>query len=183
MKNTPASITTALVNDLAQPYLILDMEFTGGTVRLTNLPYDIQVGGNTYVADGGLTDLEPPQLTSILDREVYRIKLVDFNNEYKSHFDNNALGTPATVRLGILGNTTDFDTVYKGRIDGVSIETNPAEGTKSATIECSSPFAALDRTNSRMTDKNHQRNINPDDSSMDYVYAAAKEVEIKWGKQ
>jgi hypothetical protein len=182
MKNTPTSITTALVSDLAQPYLILDMEFTSGTVRLTNLPYDIVVGGNTYIADGGLTELEPPQLTSILDREVYRIKLVDFNNIYKAHFDNSALGTPATVRLGITGNTTEFDVVYKGRIDGVSIQTNPKEGTKDAIIECSSPFAALDRTNSRMTDKNHQRNINPNDSSMDYVYSAAKEVELKWGK-
>ena len=183
MKNTPSSITTALVQDLAQPYLILDMEFTSGTIRLTNLAYDIQVGGNTYVADGGLTELEPPKLTSILDREVYRIKLVDFNNEFKGYFDNQALGTPVTVRLGIEGNTTDLDTVYKGRIDGVSIETNPAEGTKDATIECASPFAALDRTNNRMTDKNYQKNISATDTSMDEVYAAAKETEVKWGKK
>lgn len=183
MKNTPSSITTALVSGLAEPFLILDMEFTSGTVRLTNLPYDIQVGGNTYIADGGLTELDPPQLTSVLDREVYRIKLVDFNDEYKSHFDAGALGTPVTVRLGIQGNTTDLDTVYKGRIDGVSIETNPAEGKKDAIIECASPFAALDRTNNRMTDKNYQRNRDASDSSMDSVYSAAKEVEIKWGKK
>jgi hypothetical protein len=182
MKNTPVSIKSALVNDLAQPYLILDMEFTGNTIRLTNLPYNIVVDNNTYIADGGLTELEPPKLTSILDREVYQIKLVDFNNEFKNYFENNALGSKVTVRLGITGNTDDFDIVYRGRIDGTSITTNPSEGSKDAIIECSSPFAALDRTNNRMTDKTYQRNINENDSSMDFVYSAAKEVELKWGK-
>jgi len=183
MKNTPASIKTALVADLAIPYLILQMEFAGGTVRLTNLPYDIVVGGNSYLADGGLTQLEPPKLTSVLDREVYKIKLVDFDDTYKGLFDNNALGTLVTVSLGIEGNLTDLDTLYKGRIDGMTIETNPAEGTKDAIIECASPFAALDRTNDRQTDSNTQRNIDSTDTSMDLVYAAAKTVEIKWGKQ
>lgn len=182
MKNTPSSITTALIQGLAEPFLILEMEFTSGTVRLTNLPYNIQIGGETYLADGGLTNLDPPQLTSILDREVYRIRLVDFSNEYKTFFDNGALGTPVVVKLGIAGNTSDLDIVYKGRIDGVSIETNPSEGQKIATIECSSPFAALERTNNRMTDSTYQRSINSQDSSMDLVYAASKEVEVKWGK-
>jgi hypothetical protein len=183
MKNTPSSILTALTADLAMPYLILQMEFTGGTVRLTNLPYDIVVGGNTYVADGGLAQLDPPKLTSVLDREVYRIRLVDFDNAYKAHFENNALGTLVTVSMGIEGNTSDFDILYKGRIDGMTIETSPAEGTKDAIIECASPFAALDRTNNRMTDKDTQRNIDATDSCMDAVYAAAKAVEIRWGKQ
>jgi len=183
MKNTPSSIITALVSGLSEPYLLLDMEFASGTVRLTNSAFDIQAGGNTYVADGGLTSIDPPKLTSILDREVYRIKLVDFSNEFKAYFDASALGTSVTVTLGISGNYTDLDTVYKGRIDGVSIETNPEEGTKDAIIECSSPFAALERTNNRMTDKNYQRNIDSTDSSMDLVYATAKDVELKWGKK
>ena len=183
MKNTPNSIKTALVADLSIPYLILQMEFASGTVRLTNLPYNISVGGNTYLADGGLTQMEPPKLTSILDREVYKIKLVDFDDTYKTYFDQGALGTVVTVSLGIEGNTTDLDILYKGRIDGMSIETNPEEGTKSATIECASPFAALERTNDRQTDKDTQRNIDSTDSCFDRVYSAAKKVELKWGKQ
>jgi len=183
MKNTPSSITSALVTDVTNPYLILQMEFATSTVRLTSLPYDIVVGGNTYSANGGLSELEPPRLTSVLDREVYKIKLVDFDDTYKGLFDNNALGTLVTVSLGIEGNLTDLDTLYKGRIDGMTIETNPAEGTKDAIIECASPFAALDRTNDRQTDSNTQRNIDSTDTSMDLVYAAAKTVEIKWGKQ
>lgn len=183
MKNTPTSIKTALISDISTPYLLLQMEFSGGTVRLTSLPYDVVVAGNSYFADGGLTQLDPPQLTSVLDREVYKIKLTDFDDEYKGHFDSGALGTVVTVSLGIEGNTTDFDTIYKGRIDGTSIETNTNEGTKDAIIECSSPFAALDRTNDRKTDKNTQRNIDSTDSCMDSVYAAAKSVELKWGKK
>ena len=183
MKNTPTSIKTALVADLAIPYLILQMEFASGTVRLTNLPYNIVVGGNSYLADGGLTQLEPPKLTSVLDKEVYKIKLVDFDDTYKAYFDSGALGTMVTVSMGIEGNVSDIDTLYKGRIDGMTIETDSAEGTKDAIIECASPFAALDRTNDRQTDKNTQRNIDSTDSCMDAVYAASKSVELKWGKK
>jgi len=183
MKNTPTSIITALVSGVSQPYLLLDMEFTSGTLRLTNLAFDVQVGGNTYISDGGLTKMDPPRLTSVLDREVYRIQLIDFDNEIKSYFDSQALGTSVTVRLGIEGNYTELDTVFKGRIDGVSVETNPEEGTKEATIECTSPFAALDRTNNRMTDKQHQTAILTSDRCFDLIYASSKTIESKWGKK
>ena len=183
MKNTPASIITGLTSDVADPYLLLDMEFTGDTIRLTTLPYNVTVNGNTYVSDGGLTQLAPPQLSSVLDREVYRIKLVDFDNSYKSKFESGAFGTPVTVRLGLEGNTTDLDTLYKGRIDATYIETNPAEGTKEAIIECSSPFGALDRTTDRRTDKSTQQQISSSDTCFNNIYNSAEEIEIKWGKK
>jgi len=183
MKNTPAAITTALVSAISEPYLILDMEFSSNNiVRLTSLPYDVSVGGNTYISDGGLTQFEPPKLTSVLDKETYRIKLTDHSNIYKGYFDSNALGTPVTVRLGIEGNTTDFDIIYKGRIDGVSIEVDPSESIKIAVIECGSPFAALERTNERRTDHNTQTLIDQYDISMSEVYANSTEIEVKWGK-
>jgi len=183
MKNTPASIVSGLVNDLAEPYLILDLEFSSGTVRLTNLPYNVSVGGNTYVSDGGLTQFSPPQLTSSIDRETYRIKLTDYQNFYKDEFETNAVGTPVTVKLGIVGNTTDFDILYKGRIDATFIETNPAEGSKNAILECSSPFGALDRTADRRTDKNTQRLIDSTDSCFDRIYNNENTIQLRWGKK
>jgi len=183
MKNTPNSIITSLTSDLAEPYLIVDMEFSSNTVRLTNLPYNITVSGNTYVSDGGLTKLAPPQLTAIADREVYRIELVDYSNEYQSYFDSGAIGTAVTVRLGIEGNTSDFDIVYKGRIDGATIETNPGENSKNALIECSSPFGALDRTTERLTDSATQKNINITDTCFDNIYNNTDETSLRWGKK
>jgi len=183
MKNTPNSIITGLTSDLAEPYLIVDMEFTGSTVRLTNLPYNITVNGNTYVADGGLTKLAPPQITAVADREIYRIELIDFSNEYKSYFDSDAVGTDVTVRLGIEGNTSDFDIVYKGRIDTATISTNPAEGSKTAQIECSSPFGALDRTTERLTDEYTQKLIDSTDTCFDNVYNNVGNLNLRWGKK
>ena len=183
MKNTPSSIITGLVAGVSEPYLILDMEFSGGTVRLTDAPYDLSVGGNTYTSDGGLTKFAPPQLTNVADREIYRLELVDFNNEFKGYFDNNAVGTDVTVRLGLLGNTTDLDILYKGRIDGVSIETNPAEGTKNAIIECSSPFGALDRTNERISDSYVQKLIDATDTCFDNIYKNTDSIKIRWDKK
>lgn len=183
MKNTPASILTALAGDLMEPYLVLDMEFSLGTVSLTNLPYDITIGATTYTSDGGLTKLSPPQLTSVADREIYRIELVDFSNEYKVHFDNNAVGTVVTVRMGIEGNFVDLDIVYKGRIDACQIETNPAEGTKVAIIECSSPFGALDRTTERMSLPKDQKRLDPTDTTFDRVFQDIEVYTLKWGKK
>jgi hypothetical protein len=183
MKSTPSSIITALSQGVVVPYLILDMEFSSGTVRLTDAPYDLVVGGNTYVSDGGLTKFAPPQLTNVADREIYRIELVDFNNEFKTYFDNNAIGTDVTVRLGILGNTTDLDILYKGGIDTVSIETSPEEGTKRAVIECSSPFGALDRTNERLSDDYTQKLIDATDTCFENIYKNTSSIQIRWGKK
>lgn len=183
MKDTPSSILTALAADLSEPYLLLEIVFSGSTLRLTDLPYNVTVGGNVYTSDGGLTKLSPPQLTSVADREVYRIELIDFNNEFKTHFDAGAVGSDVTVSLGIEGNTTDIDIVYKGRIDGATIETNPSEGTKVAVIECSSPFGALDRTNERLTRSDQQKKIDATDTCFDRVYQSVDNIQIRWGKK
>jgi len=183
MKNTPSAITSALASDLVEPYLVVDMEFSSGTVSLTNLPYDVVIGAVTYTSDGGLTKLAPPQLTNVADREVYRIELVDMANEFQSYFNDNAVGTDVTVRLGIEGNTTDLDILYKGRIDTVQLETNPEEGTKLAVIECSSPFGALDRTSERLTTPTHQKQINPSDTCFDNIYKNTDAVSLRWGKR
>lgn len=182
MKNTPASIITALTSDVSDPYLLLDMEFSSGTIRLTSLPYNITVGSDVYISDGGLVKFNPPQLTSSIDRETYKISITDFGNTYKDEFELSAVGTPVTVRLGIEGNVTDFDILYKGRIDATSIQTDPAEGTKDAIIECSSPFGALDRTTDRRTDRDTQRQIDATDTCFDRILFEVSSLELKWGK-
>ena len=183
MKNTPSSIITALSSSVLEPYLILDMEFSDGTVSLTNLPYDVVVDSVTYTSDGGLTELAPPQLTNVADREIYKIRLIDFNDEYKTYFDGNVIGTDVTVKLGITGNTTDLDVLYKGRIDSVSIQTDVSEGTKEAVIECSSPFGALDRTNERLSDHQTQTGIDSSDTCFKNIYKNTDSIQIRWGKK
>ena len=183
MKNTPTSIINGLTADVAKPYFLLEMGFTSGAVRLTSLPYDVTVGGNVYSSDGGLTELSPPQLTSVLDREVYRIKLVDYDHTYKDIFEAGCTGTPATVSLGIVGNTSDFDILYKGVIDAVFIQTDFEEGTKDAVIEFSSPFGALERTKDRRCNKETQAFFNATDTCFNRVFNGADEISLKWGKK
>ena len=183
MKNTPVSIVTGLVEDVAKPYLILEMGFTSGTIRLTNLAYNITVDGEEYLSDGGLTEFSPPQLSTVLDREVYKIKLLDHGNFYKGLFESGVTGTPVTVKLGIQGNYEDLDFIYKGVIDATYIEVNASEGIKEAIIECSSPFGTLDRTTDRRTDKNTQRNLDPTDSCFDKIYNKVESTELRWGKK
>ena len=183
MKNTPASIIAGLTSSVARPYLTLKMEFASGTIYSTNLPYDVTIGGDVYSSDGGLSELSPPQLSSTLDRETYRIRLIDHNNFYKQLFETGVVGTPVTVQLGIEGNYTDLDVLYKGVIDATFLETDPSEGLKSAVIECSSPFGSLERTNDRRTDRRTQRVIDPNDSCFDKIHNQVQSTEIRWGKK
>jgi hypothetical protein len=183
MKSTPVSITSVLEGYVSTPYLIVDLMFTGNPVYLTNTAYDITVNGNDYVSDGGLSKLAPPQLTNIADREVYRIELIDFSNEYKAFFDSGAIGTDVTVRLGIEDNYTDLDIIYKGRINALQITTRPEEGAKVATVECSSPFGALDRTSERLTNDQTQKLISSTDFSFSNIYQNNQQVALGWGKK
>ena len=143
------------------------------------------IGGQTYVSDGGLSDYSPPQVTSVVDREVYRIILIDHANSFKNLWDatGHQTGTRVRVRLGVEGNLTAFDTVYQGRIDGVQYEINFGEDRKRCTVECSSPFADLELVELRMTTKDHQIPISSTDTCFDEVAIDKTDVTLQWGKK
>ena len=155
------------------------------TTQLTSLPHDVVVSGQTYASDGGLTDYSPPQITSVVDREVYRITLLDHANFFKSLWDatGHQTGTRVRVRFGIPGNLSDFDTIYQGRIDGVQYDINFGEQLKRCTIECSSPFADLELVNLRMTTKDHQNPISNGDTCFDEVATDNTDISLRWGKK
>lgn len=192
MKNTPARITNIFESgDDFDTFVLVDLGFTP-PIRLTSLPHNVTVAGELYLSDGGLTDYSPPQLTTVLDREVYRITLLDHSDEFRALFDAGAIGIPITVRLGIDAATDPFDgtgldIVYRGRIDGAQINADFQGEQKAIVIEGSSPFADLDLVNDRQTSREEQRNIATaaglTDTSMDEVYSASKEVTIGWGKK
>lgn len=183
MKSTPTALFNAIQQTVTTPYLLVEIDFGGAdTIRATTLPYDLEVDSETYYSDGGLVELSPPQLSNVMDREVYRLKIADLNADYRELFEAHAYGTPITVKLGIEGQS-QHDVLYKGIIDATFLEINNFEGTMVASIEASSPFGALDRNQDRRTDRKTQRNIDENDSSMDNVYVNADEIALGWGRK
>lgn len=184
MKNTPASILTGLLDPTAEPFLLLKIEpVNDANITLTNLGHDITYNLESYLSDGGLTKLSPPQLTNVADREIYKIELIDFDFSYQTLFNNGLVGAYVTVWLGVNADVSALDIVYKGRVSGLSITSNSEEGTRNAIIECGSPFAALDRTNSRLTDSFYQKAIDPTDTCFNNIFKNTDQIQIRWGKQ
>ena len=187
MKNLPSSITTAIAGEHFTTFVLVDMEFPaaqGGTIRLTSLPYDVTVGGNTYTSDGGLEEYSPPGISTVVDREVYRIRIVDNQNVFYQRWNSGiVVGTPVTVRLGVNDNTTDLDIIYKGRIDGVEQDIDFGDNQKTSIIECSGPFADLSLVNIRMTTEDFQKAIDSTDECFDQVGVKVDSAERLWGRK
>jgi hypothetical protein len=174
------------------------------TYRFTSLPYDITMSdGLSYLSDGGLMNVEPPRLSSSIDRESYKISLADTAFNFRSILEEGIVGKQLVVRVGVINNSdaplldagstfVDVDLplnnlqdtflAYKGIIDSHQYAIEIEEGTVTLTLEGSSPMADLDMIKQNFTNRETARIRNPSDSSMDFVFNGSMEVTLRWGK-
>lgn len=176
-----------------------------GTDHSTSLSHDITMSNNvTYLADNGLIGVEPPRLSTTVDREAYKISFSDPNFTMKSYFEDGAVGDTVEVRLGFVNPTqnpiTGSDAVdvlpqmpfldlrdtiitYRGTIDNHGYGIDFAENAVTATIEGSSPMSDLDLVRTFQTSKECLQQFAPTDTAFDQVFVGSQEIIIKWGKQ
>jgi hypothetical protein len=168
-------------------------------LRFTSLPFDITMSdGFVYTSDGGLSGIDPPNISSTVDRSSYKITFIDSNFLLKSYFESGATGDPVSVRLGFYNTLeTTIDNVepgqlftnidytmliYRGVIDGQSYSIDIQNNEITALIEGSSPMADLDLVKLFYTNKESMRAKNSNDSSFDKVHEGSGSIKLKWGK-
>ena len=173
--------------------------------RFTTLPYDITMSdGLVYLSDGGLKDVEPPRISSSVDREAYKISIADVAFGFRPYLEAGMVGQTLEVRVGFVNNTgaplldygstlvehdmplnnlKDTFLAYKGTIDSHMYDIDTMAGEALLTIEGSSPMADLDLTKTFFTNRDSLRKINASDNSFDEVYAGSSEVSLRWGKK
>jgi len=159
-----------------------------------NMNYNVSAGSSVYppaasdiwLSDGGVFSIEPPKINNILDREAYRVTLIDLSDVLLEEFNTNVIGKDITVWLGFhdsngvaLLNGNDIVQVYRGYVDSPSISND--WGTKVATIEGTSPMSDLDRVNSFITSRDGMDQIDATDTSFDNVFVDTA-LTVKWGK-
>jgi hypothetical protein len=147
--------------------------------------------GEVYNNDGRLYEVDPPQLSTTVDRELYKISFADPDFYFGTLIDQGIVGAPVTVRIGFVDPLTKqpltavSDTVvsYKGRVDNgaYSIKTEDV-GEALFVLTCASPMANLDAIRSLSTTKDALKTISPSDTSFDQIYEGSGQVELKWGK-
>jgi len=153
--------------------------------------------GETYLSDGRILAVTPPQFSATVDTEKYGITLIDPDFFFKDRFSNQVnttglVGQEVIVRLGFLDTQTEEPLldlvntilVYKGKIDSTTYNIRTENvGSIEFSISCSSPMANLDGVKAFYGSKQFIRSLYSDDSSFDQVYEGSGDLLTKWGKK
>jgi hypothetical protein len=144
--------------------------------------------GEVFLSDGRIINVDPPTMTTSVDRAQYNIVLADPSFEFAAIVDN-YVGLPVTIRIGFINDglplTTEADTIiaYKGYVDNAAYLVETAElGEVAFKVTCSSPMMNLDKIKTFYTSKEALLDIDPKDTSFEQVYEGSGQISLKWGR-
>lgn len=185
MRNFSAAVQSAMSQSHVDFFVLIELQFSN-TYRFSSLPHDVVYDGNLYVADGGVFEYEPPQNSTVVDREAYKIAISDVSATMKAEIEANVVGKPVTVYGGVLDSngdpllsTDDVFLVYKGKVDAPSISNDFDKVL--AVFEGTSPMSDLDFVRTLITSKDGMDQFSATDTSFDEIFDD-QEIELKWGK-
>ncbi len=186
-----SKVSGILANPSLDAFYVVDIG--NGLYRTTSYYVDVVLSDNRiFAADGHLAAVDPPQLTSTVDREIFKIAIADANFSHGELIEDDLVGKPAEVRLVLIDpvtgqpelNIVNTILVYEGQIEGAAYTIETATiGTVGLSISCSSPMADLDLRKPVFLSKDYMRGIDPSDSTCDQIYEGSGQIKLKWGKQ
>ena len=147
--------------------------------------------GQTYLAGDYLKAVDPPRLSSSVDRQQYTIVLSDVESYVGQFAESGLVGRPAEVRVGFVDQATQQPelilentlVLYRGRVDGTGYRSGTGEiGTNDFIVKCTSPMGNLDATKAYYTSKDFIQSIDPTDTAYDQLYEGAGKINLKWGR-
>lgn len=166
------------------PYLVMvELDFGGGVVRLTNAGYNFTWNGYTWTGTGSLgsisaieegTDLQMYGITLTLSGIESRYVAACLNSEYSGRNGTIWLA-PLDENYRILANPV---IIFKGRMD-----TMPMKLGKEAAIQVTIESALMtwERGKSRVYGMSDQQSEYPNDLGLEFV-AQMVDQEIYWGR-
>jgi len=188
-----ADVITAITNKPTEYFYLLKITNELGSIikAITTHWSSLVVNSVTYIANGSIVGLDPPQLNTTVDREQYRITLSDPSFTDGATAEAGMIGYDVEVRMGFLNFSTKQPMlelertflVYSGTIESVAYNIKTEEqGEALMQIGCSSPLADLDLKRAMYCSRDYIRGRYADDSSCDQVYGGSGILQLKWGK-
>ena len=185
MRTFSSTVESILSSGNIDFFFLIKLSFNSN-YYITSYSNDIVYDGNTYSANGGLFEVDSPKFSSVVDREAYRIVVLDNLNAMKTEIESNVVGKPIEVKLGFVDsngspitNTADVLSIYKGYVDNPVISNDWDR--KVVTFEGTSALADLDMINSFVTSRDGMDQRSSTDTSFDQIYESSS-IEVKWGK-
>ena len=158
----------------------------------TTYPDDITTSdGRTYLSGDYLKAVDPPRLSSTVDRQQYTIVLADAESALGKYAESGLTGRIAEVCVGFVDQTTmapetarkNLLVLYRGRIDSAGYKSETSEvGTNDFIVRCTSPMGNLDATKAYYTSRDFIQSIDASDTSYDQLYEGAGKINLKWGR-
>lgn len=152
----------------------------------------VTIGGNLYDSNSAILSVEPPKISTSVDREEFNITMADVNFVQGIAAENGIVGSDVEVRLVLISGSTglpitnlaDTIIIYKGQVDSVSYLINTADtGEAVFKISCASPMAKLDMSKPYYSSKTFvKEKVSSNDNSFDQLYQGSGSIRLKWGK-
>lgn len=202
---TSSTVVSTLISSGSIKYFIL-VELAG--LKYTTYAADITMknGAASYgpfLADNGLQGIDPPRMSSVVDREAYKVTLTDPAFALRTTMSA-AIGKKLAVYFGFINSLSvsvtgsdgvavapgfplldmrDTISSYGGIVNGSEYAIEPSEGTAVLTVTGSSPLVDLDAIRSVVTSQAYAQGRRAGDTSYDEAHAASKSIVMNWGKK
>ena len=161
--------------------LLAQADFSGGTIRLCSLPYDIVVGGYVYTGLGSLLEIgELAEETSVLATGmVVRLSAISDSLlaiAYNQQYQGRAFRMWACP-LDQSGAYTDVRLVYQGYMDTMAVD----DGAGTITLTVEHALARLNRPPAGYYNDSDLQTRFAGDRGLEFVASLEKDTEIVWG--
>jgi hypothetical protein len=162
--------------------------FRASTTHYSDFTFQDNV---TYKADDFIISADPPQQSSTVDREQYKLTVQDDTFGLQAEAENGLVGMDMTVYLGFVNPDTglvqatfaDTFILYQGIIDGCSgTLSTEAVGEAVYVISGASPMVSLEQSRGFYLSRDNVRHRNAKDASFDSIYTGSGSLILKWGR-
>ena len=190
-------IKVLMDQDVIEAVVLVKFTIAGNDMCHTTCPYDLDIPGLGYFeANSNLVSVELPKMSSVVDREAYKITYADPEFYYRGLFQEGVLGSPVSTYI-VFRNTTsnvlegigpgqlalnDILTIYSGAVDAPSYNVS-ADDVVMTTVECTSPMGSLDLVKVYNTSKDCVQGYDATDTAYDQVYEGSSQMQFLWGKK
>lgn len=159
--------------------LLLELGWDSGTQYLTTAPHDVDWGGHTYIAAGGIGSVEPITETSAEARGLVFTLSAVTESALAASFDD-VQGRPVTLRLGLVDSAGVLrvdPNVWTGRFDVIGIDDSGSSPVIRVTAE--HPMAAWATPSGALFSHQEQLLDHPGDMFFEHA-AAMAEATFVW---
>lgn len=169
-------------SDSLEPFVAISAEFDSGDVRLWGGYGEIEIDGDEYIGGGSLLSISAVEETSEIAARGASVVISGLDPSIISiALQENYQNRACSIIIGTLsdGAVEDSYTLFKGRIDQMTIEESSETASIAVTIE--NRLIDLERPRIRRYTDQDQRSRFPSDTGFSYV-ASLQDKSIEWGK-